>query len=88
MSDYILTLDQSSGRVHKRHASAHGYQGLEGCNQDASGAYQEITQDELDAMPFDVRCRNCMPVVTEADQGAFPEPGDEDDGSAHGEVEP
>jgi len=78
MSDYILTLDTSNGRVHKRHASAHGYQGLEGCNQDDAGSWQEITQDELDAMPLDVRCGNCLAVrVTEADQGAFPEPEDD-----------
>ena len=73
MSDYILTLDQSSGRVHKRHQTAHGYQGLEGCNLDAAGGYQETTQDELDAMPLDVRCGNCLP---------------EDDGSTQPEMEP
>ena len=56
---YILTLDLSSGKVHRRYHTGSGYQGLEACNLDDAGQYQEITQAEFDAMPLDTHCGNC-----------------------------
>jgi len=69
--DYILTLDLSNGRVHKRFHSAHGYQGLEICNLDQAGSFQEISEAEYEAMPADVRCRNCL---AEDDGSTWSEP--------------
>lgn len=68
MSDYILTRDLSSGRIHKRYDDGDGgYTTHEGCNLDQAGAYEVITADELELAEPAALCRNDFPHLDEED---------------------
>jgi hypothetical protein len=62
--DVVLSLDESSGRVHKRVRLASGYATLEGCNADQSGDWRLISEEELAVLAVGARCRRCFNVVT------------------------
>jgi hypothetical protein len=61
MSDFVLTQDISSGRVHKRIPSSGGYLSHEADNLDDAGQFRVLTESEFEDIPADGRCKRCFP---------------------------
>ena len=71
----VIVRDTSSHRPHKRFRIRGQTElaSFEQDNADESGAYDEITQAELETIPRDDWCRRCWPE----DDASSPDEGDE-----------
>lgn len=58
----VVVRDLSSGRYHKRYRSEGHIElaSFEGCNADASGAFEIIEEAELADAPQEAKCKRCF----------------------------
>ena len=61
MTDYILTEDLSSGRIHKRFRADAGYATHEADNLDQAGAYRILTDTRAIGISQERWCKRCFP---------------------------
>jgi hypothetical protein len=66
MSDTVLTRDTTSGRIHKRVQLDGRLLVDERDNLDDAGAYEVVTEADIEDLPVAVFCRHCFPELDAA----------------------